>query len=79
MYILIMVEDILTFRQKLQLWIRKMNNDGGKDCFSLLEQLVVSNEVGFFRTIKYDFEKHLSKFINCFENYFQDDNIDKFS
>lgn len=56
-----------------------MNEDGGKDCFPLLQQFVISNEVDFSRNIKSVFEEHLSQLINWFEKYFQEDNIDRFA
>jgi hypothetical protein len=77
MHILKLVEKISAFRKKLQLWRRKMNEDGGKDCFPLLQQFVISNEADFSHNIESVFEEHLSQLINWFEKYFQDD-IDKF-
>ena len=51
-----------------------MNEDGGEDCFPLLQQSVFSNEVDFSHNVKSVFEEHLSQLINWFEKYFQEDN-----
>ena len=56
-----------------------MNEDGGKDCFLLLQQFVISNEVDFSHNIRSVFEEHLSQLSKWFEKYFQEDNIDKFA
>lgn len=57
-------------KKKIQLWRRKMNEDGGKDCFPLLQQFVISNEVDFSHNVKSVFEEHLSQLINWFKKYF---------
>ena len=48
-----------------------MNEDGGKECFSLLQQFLTSNGVDFSRGMKSIFEEHLSQLITWFEKYFQ--------
>jgi hypothetical protein len=37
-----LVEKIGSFRRKLQLWTRKINEDGGQDCFPKLHQYAAS-------------------------------------
>lgn len=47
MRILILAAMVLAFRNKLQQWRKKMNEDVSKDCFQLLEQFVIFNEADF--------------------------------
>jgi hypothetical protein len=56
-----------------------MNEDGGKECFPLLQQFLTSNGVDFSQGMKSIFEEHLSQLIIWLEKYFQNDNIDIFA
>ncbi|CAH2293732.1 Hypothetical predicted protein, partial [Pelobates cultripes] len=56
-----------------------MNEDGGKDRFPLLQHFMVSKEVDFSHNLKSGFEDHLSQIIQWFEEYFQEDDINKFA
>lgn len=73
------MEKISAFIKKLKLWKRKINEDGGKECFHLLQQFLTSNGVDLSRNMKSNFEEHLAQLILCFEKYFQNDNINKFA
>ncbi|XP_067136877.1 uncharacterized protein [Centruroides vittatus] len=77
------IEKISAFIKKiLKLWKRmegNINEDGGKECFPLLQQFLTSNGVDFSRIMKSIFEEYLSQLITWFEKYFQNDNIDKFA
>jgi hypothetical protein len=42
---------------------KKMNEYGGKECFTFLQQFLTSNGVDFSRGMKPIFEEHLSQFI----------------
>jgi hypothetical protein len=42
MHILKLLKKIGVFRRKLHLWIRKINEDGGQDCFPKLHQYAAS-------------------------------------
>jgi hypothetical protein len=46
------MEKILSFIKKLKLWKREMNEDGGKECFPLLQQFLASNGVDFSQGMK---------------------------
>ena len=56
-----------------------MNEDGGKECFPILQHLLTSNGIDFSRDVKSIFEEHLSQLIAEFEKYFKNDHMDKFS
>jgi len=73
------IEKIPAFIKKLKLWKRKMNEDGGKECFHLLQKVLTSNGVDFSQDLKSIFEEYLSQLISCFEKYFRNDSIDKFA
>jgi hypothetical protein len=73
------MEKNLVYVKELKLWKRKMNEDGGKECFPLLQQFLTSNGVDFSRGMKSIFEEHLSQLITWFEKYFQNNSIDKFA
>jgi hypothetical protein len=65
------LEKIFAFMKKVKLWKRKINEDGGKESFSLLQQFFTSNGVDFSRGMKSIFEEHLSHLITWFEKYFK--------
>jgi hypothetical protein len=77
MHILKLLEKIGAFRRKLQLWIRKINEDGGQDCFQKLHQCL-SNELVVSQDLLSLFTEHLSKLTELFAKYFAEGNAEIF-
>ncbi|XP_076347930.1 protein FAM200A-like [Tachypleus tridentatus] len=55
-----------------------MNEDGGKDCFPMLQHFVTSSEVDLTHELKYVFEKRQLQFSDWFASYFPED-MEKFA
>jgi hypothetical protein len=53
--------------EKVLLWRRKMNEDGGNDSFPRLQQFVSSSEVDFTHKLKPVFEEHVTQLNDWFE------------
>jgi hypothetical protein len=64
-------KNISFYKKKLKLWGRKCNEDTGKDCLLILQQILTSNELDLSQDIKTMFEGCLSQLIIWFEKYFQ--------
>lgn len=79
MHILKGIEKISAFIKKLKLWKVEMNENGGKECFPILQHFLTSNGINFSYDIKSIFEEHLSQLVAGFEKYFRNDCMDKFS
>ncbi|XP_067120756.1 zinc finger BED domain-containing protein 5-like [Centruroides vittatus] len=79
MHILKLLEKVVLFRKKLQLWIRKINEDGGQHCFLELHKCVVCNKVVVSQDLLSLFKEHLSKLSDWFAKYFEEDNVKKFA
>jgi hypothetical protein len=79
MHILKLLEKIAAFRRKLQLWIRKINEDGGQDCFPELHKYAASNKLVVSQDLLSLSTEHLSKLIAWFAKYFAEENVEKFA
>jgi hypothetical protein len=79
MHILKLLEKISAFRKKLQLWVREINEDGGKDCFPKLHKYALSNELVVSQNLLSLFTEHLSKLTEWFAKYFAEHNVERFS
>lgn len=79
MHILKLSEKIAAFRKKLQLWIRKINEDGGQDCFPELHKFSASNELVISQDLLSLFTEHLSKLSEWFAKYFTEENVEQFA
>lgn len=79
MHILKLLEKIAAFRKKLQLWIKKINEDGGQDCFPQLHKYAASNELVVSQNLMSLITEHLSKLTEWFSKYFAEDNVEKFA
>lgn len=78
-HILKLSERIAAFRKKLQLWIKKMNEGGGQDCFPQLYKYAASNELVVSQDLMALFTEHLSKLTEWFSKYFAYDDVEKFA
>lgn len=65
--------------KKLHLWIRKINEDGGLDCFPKLHKYAASNELVVSQNLLSLFTEHLSKLSEWFAKYFAEENVQKFA
>lgn len=79
MHILKLLEKITAFRKKLQLWTRKINDDGDQDCFPQLHTFSASNDFVIFQDLLSLFTEHLSKLTEWFAKYFTEENVEKFA
>lgn len=79
MHILKLSEKITAFRKKLQLWTRKINEDGGQDCFPQLHKFSASNDLVISQDLLSLFTEHLSKLTEWFAKYFTEENVEKFA
>ncbi|XP_045483145.1 zinc finger BED domain-containing protein 5-like [Harmonia axyridis] len=78
-HILKLLERIAAFRKKLQLWIKKMNEGSGQDCFPQLYKYAASNELVVSQDLMVLFAGHLSKLTEWFSKYFGHDDVEKFA
>ncbi|KAL4703057.1 hypothetical protein ACJJTC_009739 [Scirpophaga incertulas] len=78
-HILKLSEKIAAFRKKLQLWITKLKEGGGQDCFPQLYNYAASNELVVSQDLITLFTEHLAKLTEYFSKYFADDDVEKFA
>ena len=78
-HILKLSERIAASSKKLQLWIKKINEGSGQDCFPQLYKYAASNELVVSQDLKALFTEHLSKLTEWFSKYFADDEVEKFA
>lgn len=67
-HILKLLEKIAAFRNKLQLWITKMNEGGGQDCFPQLYKYAASTELVVSQDLMALFTEHLSPLVDITNN-----------
>ncbi len=78
-HILKLEERISAFKKKLQIWKRKMNDNGGKDCFPVLQQYMVCSGNNVSHSMLTLFTEHLSQLTDWFAKYFPEDQTEKFA
>mgnify|MGYP002775206681 CR=1 FL=1 len=78
-HILKLSEKIAAFRKKLQLWITKLKEGGGQDCFPQLYNYAASNELVVSQDLIALFTEHLAKLTEYFSKYFAEDDVEKFA
>lgn len=79
MHILKLAEKISAFGKKLQMWKRKMSDNGGKDCHPVLQQYMVRSADKVSHSLLTLFTEHLSQLTDWFTKYFAEDQTEKFA
>ncbi|GJQ72735.1 hypothetical protein Trydic_g1391 [Trypoxylus dichotomus] len=64
--------------EKVIVWIRKINEDGGKHCFLELHKYVACNKVAVSPDL-FLIKEHFSKLTGWVAKYFEENNVEKFA